>query len=1000
MLTSQIPAVYTNSSSETRPAESFPCPSLANDANRTALSTPLNSTELGAHKNVTADNKCETQTENPSDADTNFDRLVKDILEEECENFICGYTSTVCSCGPECILYGDCCHEYLEKIFKGELHDKNATYQLLHRTAFLQSLVSDTTLTTELFILDHSKCIGHKDKLNSFWMINKCPKDYPDTETVNKCKGDYYGLDSIPVEWADASGRVWFFRNIFCAFCHGADAEMVEKWNAYVYCDKDYRPDILPTGNISLADLGPFCIVDFRSTHILTMSRRYQRKCFDSYVSESDCPHSSATMNFRILCDSYIYTVKISGFEYRNPHCAICETGTAGNSTVCPRNILGPDLKVPVSLQIMFDFDPNKGFIVQAFCNSNKDCLQSEVYDCITGKCRQLYCSENQIPHFGKCVVSNESVQANFWYEESLPRDLNSTDENLLYIEIDLFSSSALSVPKIITSLLTNLSSIEKIVRSNLIESSVDEKDEDVDQDKPDWEPQDTEMPVLTTSEYNEIDLPLDDSGFLKPDDDLIGFQGQEQNINKETNGPTGAHAFYSYTATVKLKQNSVLASIELIRVFKLSTAKSNGVIISNSIKMHTYTDLKNLLCSTGNLTFEFNVSHFNDMSEVKLMNLTSTISVSNFYWKLSDSSVEKNMFDVIAVCLSRYDVPKLKCNMTTYDENEVLFTNTGMHIQDGKSFYKHSEYVKVGKKVFVCVDTLSGNNYLRFFKQYSKFQRILSVVTSSVSVICLLLICLAHVAFSKLRNNHGLNISALSGTMLLVQAFILVENVPANETCLVLAAGLHFLMLKMFIWMNIIGFDMAITFHPKTLTKSRKDVCRFTKYCAFAFALPLLCISTCLTLDYFEANLKPGYGAGNICWLTSSISIIVFFIVPISVSIILNIILFALTLYSIQTTKAKSSVRTTSQNRTYCFVYFKLSIILGFTWSVGIIAAFVSVNWLWYVHIVLNGLQGLSLFLCTMVNARTIKVFKESTKVIVTFSDTLKSPSASATKE
>ena len=41
-------------------------------------------------------------------------------------------------------------------------------------------------------------------------------------------------------------------------------------------------------------------------------------------------------------------------------------------------------------------------------------------------------------------------------------------------------------------------------------------------------------------------------------------------------------------------------------------------------------------------------------------------------------------------------------------------------------------------------------------------------------------------------------------------------------------------------------------------------------------------------------------------------------------------------------------------------------------------IAAFVSDQWLWYVHIVLSGLQGLSLFFCIMINARTVGAFKE----------------------
>ena len=173
---------------------------------------------------------------------------------------------------------------------------------------------------------------------------------------------------------------------------------------------------------------------------------------------------------------------------------------------------------------------------------------------------------------------------------------------------------------------------------------------------------------------------------------------------------------------------------------------------------------------------------------------------------------------------------------------------------------------------------------------------------------------------------------------------------------------------------MSTIGFDIPNTFrnHRKqTVAKPQVDLCRFLIYCCFAIAFRLIFVIVCLTLEFTKARILPGYGMENICWLTKSVSLILFFIVPVFMSITYNVV-FSITLYSIQHAMAKSSVRA-GEGVTYYFVDIKMPLILGFTRSVGIISAFTSIDWLWYVHITLNDLQGLRLFCCTMANARTI---------------------------
>ena len=1014
-----------------------------------------------------------------------YKTLLYNITVEDCgARFECNYYEAYCQCHPTCLLYNDCCYDYLLDIVTGTGTDieMNMTAVLTSKVLQFEAKVPQQEAKTEKFIFEHSDCIQAENRSGAYWMINKCPGGFEDSLTSQKCEnGQYYGLDSLPVEWTDSNERIWLFRNIFCAFCHGRrlGEDTLVMWKPFVKCFNKDDKTIILAGIINLYDIPPSCRVSLKPPK--KISDVYQRKCDYKAQHNVTCESSA----FQRLCDSYMYYVKTDTKFFRNPHCAMCESELTDYHAPCSTygKIEGDSLAV--DLKFMFDFDPEEGFAIKATCHAHMDCLSFEIFDCLSSQCRPLICESGQMPYFGKCIDSNGTAVDDVWYDALIPYDDNNNSENLLFLQMEVKSSELYPIVTF-TDWLQNMTSIKRVVdidveqhrkkpddddeikdeegsrfhveaptRDNVeanvdmpseeTETDIDEKsnmeeqrrdfaDDNTEQNRTSFDNvvnngnvgrqggisergprgptaslESDDMTRMTDSQSangNKENIPNDaavaetdnDNGVIvqtisaneNMDDDIrddVVNKNSTINDNKWGEMPSddkgGVHFQYLFHAKVISKTTSILSAKELIDKFDNFQMMSDADF---KITAKSFSDLEHLICDMGNLTVVFNASYDSNMTTVTLPNF-GNLSINDVQWAMSDAYLAERMFDMAIVCLSKHRIPDMNCSMTYYRNDEVYFKNDTMYVRNALVTYEKADFIIVGQRIFVCVDKLIKSSYVRFF-EYSQLQKYLSIITSAFSLFCLLVICLMHIIFPKMRNNHGLNIFALSLTMLLVQALLLVQELPGGAPCLIYAVVLHFLVLLMFVWMNIIGYDMTITFYNKTVTGHITNYRRFVKYCIVSAIVALIIIVTGLLLDENNSKYGPRYGEGDICWLTSSDAIILFFIAPMSASIFVNIIMFAIILHSIQSAKIKATVRTNSQNRTYTLVYFKLSLILGFTWIVGVIAAFVSVGWLWYIHIALNGLQGLSLFLCSIVNARTVRLLREKTQII-SFSDT-----------
>ena len=1049
-----------NPENETQANKVKDCTQVADRHSSTSIAQALNQTTFGDMYDGNSDYICKGSNVGNSTAnETKYKSLLMGFEVKECRYYTCDHNQPVCKCDASCILYGDCCYDNLIQLLGEDQNYTAITDKLQNKSELLRAQVPSDLFTSEMIIFEHSECLKEIDHHNAYWMISKCPTKFDDGIIKQRCEnGHLFGFNSIPVEWVGTRGRLWTFKNLHCAMCHGLDMDDVRKWEIHVLCEGNF---ILPVGNTSLSEINDHCDI-----HTVPPTPALQRPCQIGKDVLTQCQNHSLSSIHISLCESYRYLVGSDELMFRNPHCAFCANGHKNYSTECRKLEVDDSIDKSLDLRILFELNPDRSLTVQASCVAAKECLYFEVYDCYSHKCRRLYCSDHQMPYFGKCVTANYTTQDKYWYESYRPTDLKGLNVSVLYIQVELETLSPIPTSEnglFIRTLFDRYGEIRnEVLKSKETElvsplfdnageqkSDVSERTAGVTTSPHTGIPKeltrlDTGIPTFHNEDDGEnsgktletnhhfthndsvvIDQELDarakrqdlsqnasTSTFSTVEQFLLesqprlhnesaafsGTDNGQAHVNDtrydERNNTNNAKFHYSYSFELFAYEGNISPDFAM-KLVEVATSRDLNSLFDFDLNGHdmkiavrTYSQIDNLNCDVGNLSVFKNNPYFEALDEVGLginetENALDKVPAKETLWKVSDTSANTEAVDVVALCVVKQNAPYLNCTMTVYETSEVVVTDDAtLHIRNTTLSYKPTEFQIVGQKYFVCVDKITLVTLIRFFKR-SKSQRILTITTSSISMVSLAFICISHLALPKLRNNHGLNLLALSITMFLVQAMLLIENTPTGEACVLFAGCLHFLVLKMFIWMSIIGFDLAQTFRKQRVAKRHVNLCRFLKYFCFAFFASVLFVIACLSLDFIKASIRPGYGMENICWLTNSISLILFFIVPVALSIGFNLVVFSITLYSIERAKANSSVKSNKKQRSYCFAYIKMSLILGFTWSVGIISAFFSFDWLWYIHMTLNGLQGLGLFCCTMVNSRTIKIFKESTRTL-----------------
>ncbi|XP_059155151.1 adhesion G-protein coupled receptor G7-like [Physella acuta] len=140
---------------------------------------------------------------------------------------------------------------------------------------------------------------------------------------------------------------------------------------------------------------------------------------------------------------------------------------------------------------------------------------------------------------------------------------------------------------------------------------------------------------------------------------------------------------------------------------------------------------------------------------------------------------------------------------------------------------------------------------------------------------------------------------------------------------------------------------------------------------------LPSVAVSMVVTFSYVYTQERViGYGH-LLCYLDSPLLNGVTFVCPLTLITISNVVFFGTTVYKIHSTINLQSAETVRKdNQHHIYVYVKLSFMTGAFWTLAIVAETVDNQVLRLISIILNGLQGVAIFVSYICNKRVFNLY------------------------
>lgn len=321
-------------------------------------------------------------------------------------------------------------------------------------------------------------------------------------------------------------------------------------------------------------------------------------------------------------------------------------------------------------------------------------------------------------------------------------------------------------------------------------------------------------------------------------------------------------------------------------------------------------------------------------------------------------------------------------CTWVKFTSGEYrLFNNSALFILSQAKVYREENFRKNGTDVFICLkrnqSCLHNCERTGVKPTFDETESLLSFIGLIISLASLSITFIIYVSFPQLLNTPGKILLCLVVSLWVAQLLFLTssEAEDIRALCTAFAIGIHYFFLAAFCWMNVIAFDLWMTFSNsfRATGSGNRSAKRLRLYHIYAWFVPLLIVCVAIALDFIDVdlgnnNFKPGYGR-DVCWIHTREALLLFFVGPLALLKLIDIVSFIFTAVHIAKAKRQGAMARQKKNTCSLLINIKLSLVMGLTWVFAFIANATNLSVFWYLFIVFNTLQGLFIalsFLCT----------------------------------
>ncbi|KAK0051405.1 adhesion G protein-coupled receptor E3 [Biomphalaria pfeifferi] len=251
--------------------------------------------------------------------------------------------------------------------------------------------------------------------------------------------------------------------------------------------------------------------------------------------------------------------------------------------------------------------------------------------------------------------------------------------------------------------------------------------------------------------------------------------------------------------------------------------------------------------------------------------------------------------------------------------------------------------------------------------------EKILTRVSLSISMICLVITLVTYCAIPALRSMPGKNNMVLVISLIVAQTMLIVAYFTERGTlaCTLVGVALHYSWLSTIFWMTVCSFHMFHVFviHQATPSANRSHRSYLTRYFLVVHAASSFVVLSVVASSLVQSSgSSSGYGNWE-CYLDTTLLVALGFVLPLSVVVVTNIGLFTATVITIA--RLENVKKHTKREQNNVHVYLRLSALTGITWILALLAAIPGLGVLRCASVLVNGSQGVFLFLSYICNRR-----------------------------
>ena len=264
-----------------------------------------------------------------------------------------------------------------------------------------------------------------------------------------------------------------------------------------------------------------------------------------------------------------------------------------------------------------------------------------------------------------------------------------------------------------------------------------------------------------------------------------------------------------------------------------------------------------------------------------------------------------------------------------------------------------------------------------------------LTYIGCSLSVLGTAAILITYAIFRELRTFPSLLLMNLSFAILVTNLFFViggpvVQHFPSAELCAVVAIFLHFFYLAQFVWMSLFSVEMAHTFYLARkmvgVAERQRRGLLLLGYVLIGWGIPLGVVLVTLALNYSGSGLvlygtTPNGDVGN-CWINHLPSFVATFLVPLLVSLFVNLGTFLFVSAVLWLSSRSKSASHQANHLVLVRVWLAVFSVTGLTWVFGFMAIPRLTQWAWYPFVLFNSTQGFLIFLAFLCTKKTFDLY------------------------